>query len=94
VWVNRQAIAMRDYPIQTDQQLPLLLRGLRKARDMSQADLAQRLGVSQQTISQMERNAAAVTVQRLTKVLSVLGGQLVLRDLKSDVLRPAAGSDW
>jgi len=85
---------MRDYPIQTDQQLPLLLRGLRKARDMSQADLAQRLGVSQQTISQMERNAAAVTVQRLTKVLSVLGGQLVLRDLKSDVLRPAAGSDW
>ncbi len=85
---------MRDYPIQTDQQLPLLLRGIRNARDMSQADLARRLGVSQQTISQMERNAAAVTVQRLTRALSVLGGQLVLRDLESDLARPAAGSDW
>lgn len=85
---------MKDYPIQTDQQLPLLLRSLRKARAMSQAELAERLGVTQQTVSQMERRAAAVTVQRLNKALSVLGGQLVLRDLRSDPPKPAAGDAW
>jgi len=85
---------MKDYPIQTDQQLPLLLRSLRKARSMSQAELAQRLGVAQQTISQMERDAAAVTVQRLTKALSLLGAQLVLRDLKAGDSNLAAGDPW
>lgn len=85
---------MKDYPIQTDQQLPLLLRSLRKARSMSQAELAQRLGVAQQTISQMERDAATVTVQRLTKALSLLGAQLVLRDLKAGDSNLAAGDPW
>jgi HTH-type transcriptional regulator/antitoxin HipB len=85
---------MKDYPIQTDQQLPLLLRSLRKARAMSQAELAERLGVTQQTVSQMERNAAAVTVQRLTKTLSVLGAQLVLRDLRVSPSQSAIGDAW
>lgn len=85
---------MKDYPIQTDQQLPLLLVSLRKARAMSQAELAERLGVTQQTISQMERNASSVTVQRLTKALSVLGAQLVLRDLKGPPSNSAAPETW
>lgn len=86
--------AVKDYPIQTDQQLPLLLVSLRKARAMSQAELAERLGVTQQTISQMERNASSVTVQRLTKALSVLGAQLVLRDLKGPPSNSAAPETW
>lgn len=85
---------MKDYPIQTDQQLTLLLRSLRKARSMSQAELAERLGVTQQTISQMERNAASMTVQRLTKALSLLGAQLVLRDLKTTPSKLTAGEAW
>lgn len=89
-----EVISLKDYPIQTDQQLPLLLRSLRKARAMSQAELAERLGVTQQTVSQMERSAAAVTVQRLTKALSVLGAQLVLRDLRIDTPAPTAGERW
>lgn len=85
---------MSDYPIQTDSQLPLLLRALRKSRHMSQTELAQRLGVAQQTISQMERNAATVTVQRLTKVLAILGAQLVLRDHQVGVQRKEASESW
>ena len=85
---------MPDYPIQTDSQLPLLLRALRKSRRLSQADLAQRLGVAQQTISQMERNAASVTVQRLTKVLSILGAQLVLRDHQDGLMKKEISDSW
>lgn len=85
---------MPDYPIQTDSQLPLLLRALRKSRRLSQADLAQRLGVAQQTISQMERNAASVTVQRLTKVLSILGAQLVLRDHQDGLVKKEISDSW
>jgi HTH-type transcriptional regulator / antitoxin HipB len=85
---------MQDYPIRADQQLPLLLRSLRRSRRLSQAELAQRLGVSQQTISQMERNAATVTVQRLTKVLSVLGAQLVLRDFGTAHINKDVADTW
>ena len=85
---------MKDYPIQTDGQLPLLLQSLRKARAMSQAELAARLGVAQQTVSQMERKATAVTIQRLTKALSILGAQLVLRDLERDSPKSKAGEIW
>jgi len=42
----------------------------------------------------MERDAAAVTVQRLTKALSLLGAQLVLRDLKAGDSNLAAGDPW
>jgi HTH-type transcriptional regulator/antitoxin HipB len=83
-----------DYTIQTDAQLPLLLRGLRKSRGLSQAALAQRLGVAQQTISQMERNAATVTIQRLTKVLSILGAQLVLRDYSETLVKKEVSDRW
>ena len=85
---------MPDYPIQTDSQLPLLLRALRKSRRLSQADLAQRLGVAQQTISQMERNAAPGTVQPLTKVLSILGAQLVLRDHQDGLVKKEISDSW
>jgi HTH-type transcriptional regulator/antitoxin HipB len=91
---NYRGKHVKDYPIQTEQQLSLLLRSLRKARAMTQGELAERLGVAQQTISQMERDAAAVTVQRLTKALSVLGAQLVLRDLKGNPSKAAAGDAW
>lgn len=46
---------------------------------MTQTEAAQRLGVKQQTISALERNAEAVSAERLLRLLNVLGVELVMR---------------
>jgi len=56
------------------------LRSLRKARRLSQADLALKLGLSQSRIAAIERNPAAVSAGQLLDILKVLGVELVLRD--------------
>ena len=52
---------------------------LRKAYAMSQKELARRLGVSQQAVSQMERREAdgSLTLRTLEQVAEVLQGRLV-----------------
>lgn len=88
---------MSDYPIRTEQQVSLLLKSFRKARGMTQADLARALGITQQTASDLERNASTASVSRLLRMLSALGVELVLRDKQTDAnaktgkLTPA---DW
>jgi HTH-type transcriptional regulator/antitoxin HipB len=71
---------MSDYLVRTSGQLPVLLRGFRKAAGLTQSDAAARLGVTQQTLSALERNADSVSAGRLMKLLSVLGVELVLRE--------------
>ena len=54
-----------DYLISIPDQLAPQLRSLRKARRLSQADLALKLGVSQSRIVAIERNPAAVRAGQL-----------------------------
>lgn len=68
-----------DYPIRTPDQLTTLLQAFRKEAGMTQAEAAQRLGVKQQTISALERNAETVSAERLLRLLNVLGVELVMR---------------
>lgn len=70
---------MDEFPVRTADQLPALLQGFRKASGLTQADVASRLGITQQTLSALERNATAVSAARLMKLLSILGVELVLR---------------
>jgi HTH-type transcriptional regulator / antitoxin HipB len=69
-----------DYPVAIIGQLKQYLRSLRKARGMTQADLAKRLGVGQSRIADIEANPGAVSVEQLLQVLARLNAQLVLRD--------------
>jgi HTH-type transcriptional regulator/antitoxin HipB len=87
---------MSDFPIRTEQQVSLLLKSFRQARGMTQADLARALGVTQQTASDLERNAATASVSRLLRMLSVLGVELVLRDKQaaSDPADKPTVADW
>jgi HTH-type transcriptional regulator/antitoxin HipB len=76
---------MSDFIVRTSEQLPALLQAFRKQAGLTQAEAAVRLGVTQQTMSALERNAERVSAGRLMKLLSILGVELVLR---KDDLRP------
>jgi HTH-type transcriptional regulator/antitoxin HipB len=77
-----------DYSLKTLSQLRPILLGFRKAAGLTQATVAQRLGVTQQTYAQLEANPAAVSVERLFKVLRVLDVELALTRSESPPADP------
>ncbi len=70
-----------DYPIRFSDQLKQQLRSLRKARRLTQAELGQRLGVTQARVAEIEATPGAVGFDQLLKVLSALGTELIVRDV-------------
>ncbi len=75
---------MTDFTVRTAQQLPTLLQAFRKKAGLTQAQTALHLGVTQQTFSSLERNAAKVSADRLLELLCLLGVEMVLRE-KTDL---------
>lgn len=81
---------MEEFTVRTTEQLPQLLKSFRKSAGLTQADVAVRLGVTQQTVSALERNAETVSTARLMALLELLGVDWVLRARdKAD-----ASHDW
>ena len=72
-----------DYPVRTPKQLGEVLRGFRGARELTQAELAGRIGLMQKAVSAMERAPGRTSVERLFRVLSGLDIEVVLRAKKS-----------
>lgn len=60
------------YPIKTLSQLPLVLKAFRKERGLTQAVLAEKLGITQQSYAAFEANPAAANLERLFTVLRLL----------------------
>lgn len=69
---------MPRFTVRTADQLPTLLQAYRKEAGLTQAEVALRLGVTQQTYSALERNADTVGAARLLKLLNILGVELDL----------------
>lgn len=69
-----------DCIVNFSDQLKQHLRALRKARGMTQAQLAQRLGVVQSRVAAIESKPETISVEYLFKVLAALDVQLILRD--------------
>lgn len=61
----RMMCCMGHYTIQTADQLKPIIAGFRTTAGLTQEDLAMRLGVTQQTYSVAERNAANMSVGKL-----------------------------
>ena len=80
-----------DYPLQLASQLQQLLKSLRKSHQVTQAQLAQRLGVVQSRIADIERDPGTVSVEQLMNVLAMLGAQLVVRETTPDIPTTAPG---
>ncbi|WP_318372772.1 helix-turn-helix transcriptional regulator [Enterobacter sp.] len=64
------------YPLKTLNQLRPLLLGFRKAHGLTQKEVSERLGVTQQTYARLEANPASASIERLFKVFSVLGVEI------------------
>jgi len=82
-----------DYPVQLSSQLQQLLKSLRKSRQMTQAELARRLGVVQSRVADIERDPGAVSVEQLLQVLAMLGAQLVVRETATEASATKASID-
>lgn len=61
-------------------QIGEIVRARRKARKLSQAELAVRLGISQSRLSVIEQNPETLTLDRLIVLCNVLGLTLLLQD--------------
>jgi len=68
------------YTINTLDQLKPVLIGYRKAQHLSQKDMATKLGIKQQSYQYLESNPQKITVDRLFRVLTLLGVKLHLSD--------------
>lgn len=82
-----------EHEIKTLGQLRPILRGFRKSAGLTQAMLASRLGVTQQTYAQFEANPASASVERLFKVLRALDIELTLTLTLTQVYAAPAGKD-
>lgn len=69
-----------NYTVNTLDQLKPILVGFRKSNELSQKALAHKLGISQQSYQALESNPQKVTLERLFKVLAVLGIKLQFVD--------------
>ena len=66
--------------ITTPGQAGEVLRGRRRARRLSQRDLAEKLGISQGRLSTLEANPGGLTLDRLLTLANLLGLELILQD--------------
>ena len=82
---------MDDLTLQLPSQLGPHLRALRRARKMTQSDLAARHGVTQARVATLEANPAAVSVGQLMTILAALGVDIALRP-RSSTDATASGS--
>lgn len=78
------------YPLKTLNQLRPLLVGFRKANGMTQKDVSEKLGVTQQTYARLEANPASASIERLFKVFTVLGVEMVLSAWQFSVIQESA----
>ena len=79
-----------DYLVRTPAQLGQVLKGLRRERGMSQAQVAAQMGILQSKISALEADPKTISVERLFHLLAVLGVEPVLRPRGASTQRRAS----
>jgi HTH-type transcriptional regulator/antitoxin HipB len=103
---TRAKIMNTVYPLKTLNQLRPLLVGFRKEKGLTQKDVSEKLGVTQQTYARLEANPATASLDRLFRVFNVLGIEMVfssqsdpekssMEEIKPDYLStPARKEQW
>jgi HTH-type transcriptional regulator / antitoxin HipB len=66
------------HPINTPKQVGATLTGRRNHLKLSQTDVASRLGLSQNRLSELENRPETLTVEQLLALLNVLGLEMTI----------------
>jgi HTH-type transcriptional regulator/antitoxin HipB len=67
-----------NYPVNTSLQLRGVLRGLRRSRRLTQAQVGELLGVSQKRIAQIENAPEVTSFDQIAQLVAALGGRLAI----------------
>ena len=67
-----------NYPVATAPQLRAVLKGMRKARALSQAQVGQLLGVNQKRAAKIEAAPGVTSFDQIARLVTALGGRLVV----------------
>lgn len=68
------------YPVDTPQQLRTILRSLRQASGLTQAELGQRLGVTQKRIARIEAAPEVTAFDQIARMVTAMGYRLVIAE--------------
>ena len=79
-----------DYLIKTPDQLGAVLKGFRRDRNLTQAQVGGQVGLPQNAISEVESDSGRTSVSRIFKLLAALDLDLVIRPRQ----RAGKKSDW
>jgi HTH-type transcriptional regulator/antitoxin HipB len=66
--------------VTTPQQIGAILASRRKQLGLSQAELAARVGLSQNRLSVLEKNSSTLTARQMVALLNALGLDLAIND--------------
>ncbi|MDQ7977565.1 helix-turn-helix domain-containing protein [Paraburkholderia sp. SARCC-3016] len=67
-----------EYPVRTASELHLMLRAFRKSSGLTQAGMADLLGITQQTYAALEANPGSASTERVLRVLRILNVDMTL----------------
>jgi HTH-type transcriptional regulator / antitoxin HipB len=86
------------YPVDTPQQLRAILRALRQSRKLTQAQLGERLGVSQKRVARIEAAPELTSFDQIARMVSAMGAQLLVNELPqphaAEPIPPYGGDTW
>lgn len=80
------------HTLRTAHQLGPVMRAFRRQAGLSQAQLGERLGISRQAITALEREPEAATFERLMRVWAELGLEVSLQPRGQET--PDTGLEW
>mgnify|MGYP000169642652 CR=1 FL=1 len=83
-----------SHPLINPRQLGTILQSARKAQRLTQAELAERVGMSQSRVSYLEKNAAEISVGQLMRMCTVLGLELTIGTRDKAGTATTSGEDW
>jgi HTH-type transcriptional regulator/antitoxin HipB len=83
-----------SYPVATPSQLRAVLRSLRKARGMTQAELGRRVGRSQKRIARIESSPERASFEQVSQLIAILGGRLVVEDTEDREGKRTPAAEW
>lgn len=83
-----------NYPIDTPARVRAVLRGLRQARGLSQAQVGRLLGVSQKRVARIEASPEKTGFDQIARLVALLGGRIVIEEADVGRKIKPSGGDW